>query len=119
MIVSIPAPCGWLNSNQRLHRLAAAKLTAQWREAGRVAASGLPPVVGQVRILAFISKERGGRWDPNNWYPTVKAAIDGIVDTGILVDDDHEHLIGPDMRRGPKGPAKLILKFVPASSDLP
>jgi crossover junction endodeoxyribonuclease RusA len=78
-----------------------------------VAASGLPPVVGQVRILAFISKERGGRWDPNNLWPTVKAAVDGIVDAGLLVDDDHEHLVGPDMRRGPKGPAKLTLEIVP------
>lgn len=118
MILTIPAPCAWLNSNQRLHRMAAAKLTAQWRAAGKQAATDLEPVEGQVRILAYISKPRGGRWDPNNLWPTIKALVDGIVDAGLIPDDDHEHLIGPDMRRGPKAPAAITLHITPAGDSV-
>ena len=48
--------------------------------------------------------------DGNNWADTAKALIDGMVTgprvagrpipqwRGLLPDDDHRHLIGPDMR---------------------
>lgn len=115
MILEVPAPCAWLNSNQRLHRMAAAKLTAEWREAGRKAAEGfeLQPIEGRVHVVAYISKPRGGRWDPNNLWPTIKAVVDGVVDAGLLADDDHEHVIGPDMRVGAKGPAAVTLEIEP------
>lgn len=109
--LEVPAPAGWINSNQRLHRMAVAKLTKAWREAGATAAEGIEPFTGLVHITAHISKPRAGRWDPNNLWPTVKAAVDGMVDAGLLVDDDWEHVIGPDMRRGPKGPACLVVEI--------
>lgn len=112
MIVEVPAPAGWLNSNQRLHRMAAAKLTAEWRRAGREAVTGLPPLTTPVHITAFFWKERGGRYDPNNLWPTVKAAVDGLVEAGLLVDDDHTHVIGPDMRHGGKGAPRIVLEIV-------
>jgi hypothetical protein len=40
------------------------------------------------------------RRDPANWAPTAKAVIDGLVDAKVFTDDDHKHLIGPDMRIG-------------------
>jgi hypothetical protein len=35
------------------------------------------------------------RWRPDvaACYPTVKAAIDGIVDAGVIPDDDDRHLL--------------------------
>lgn len=39
------------------------------------------------------------RRDPGNWYPTAKAIVDGLVDAGILIDDDHTKVVGPDMRQ--------------------
>ena len=42
--------------------------------------------------------------DVGNWSPTAKAIVDGIVDAGILVDDDDEHVEGPDLRPGPPAP---------------
>jgi hypothetical protein len=88
-----------------------AKLTALWREAGRVSAGLVDggPYAGPVHIFAHVYKPRGGRYDPNNLWPTVKAVVDGLVDAGFLVDDDHAHVIGPDMRHGGKGPAALVL----------
>lgn len=35
-----------------------------------------------------------------------KAGVDGLVDAGLLVDDDHRHLIGPDHRIDPEPCAK-------------
>lgn len=67
------------------------------------------PFDGTVHIMAHIWKPRAGRYDPNNLWPTVKAAVDGLVDSGLLADDDHKHVIGPDMRHGGKGPAALVI----------
>jgi hypothetical protein len=32
---------------------------------------------------------------------SAKAAVDGLVDAGVLTDDSDEYLTGPDMRPGP------------------
>lgn len=92
-----------------------AKLTAEWREAGLKAALQHEPVPTPTRIIATIHKTRGGRYDPNNLYPTIKACLDGIVDAGIIPDDDHKHVIGPDMRHGDKTTeAHVVFTFEPA-----
>ncbi|MGH3499341.1 MAG: hypothetical protein ACRDQA_00330, partial [Nocardioidaceae bacterium] len=41
------------------------------------------------------------RRDTANLYPSAKACVDGLVDAGVLDDDDSEHLTGPDPRLGP------------------
>ena len=110
-IIDIPAPCDFINSNQRLHRMAQAKLTKTWRQASATAAHGLKPFTKRVHITAYIHKPRGGRWDPNNLWPTIKAAVDGLVDAGLLIDDDHKHVVGPDMRHGGKGEARIIIEI--------
>lgn len=112
---TIKAPAPWINSNQRLHRMATAKLTALWRAAGLVRAShgDLEPWTEPVHIMAYIDKPRNGRYDPNNLWPTVKAIVDGLVEAGLLADDDHKHVIGPDMRHGGKGPAAVTLVIQP------
>jgi hypothetical protein len=116
---TVPAPAAWINSNQRLHRMQVAKLTALWRDAGLEAAArhGWEPFTGRVHITAHIWKARGGRYDPNNLWPTVKACVDGIVSAGLLVDDDHAHVLGPDMRHGGKGEPALV--FVIRELDTP
>jgi hypothetical protein len=103
----------WLNSNMRLHRMTEAKLTKAWREQAAAAAltafqnNGLLPT--PVHIFARVWKPRGGRYDPGNLYPTAKACVDGLVDAGLLVDDDHTRVIGPDMRHGGIGLPRLLL----------
>lgn len=107
-VLRVDAPCGWINSNQRHHRMAVAALTKQWRQAGHDAAKGTPPICTPVRVVAHIYKTRAGRYDPNNLWPTVKAILDGVVDAGVIPDDDHHHVIGPDMRHGGKHPTPHI-----------
>ena len=121
LILEVPAPCKLLNSNDRMHRMVKAKLTAIWRNAGTKAlldlnrqrkAAGEGPVptfMGRVRIVAHIWKPRGGTWDPNNYHDTTKPIVDGLVSAGLFLDDDHEHVLGPDHRRGGKGEPRIVL----------
>ena len=106
----------WLNANGRAHRQAEVPIIRAWREAGRAASAGLPQRDGRTRIVAYVFKPRRGRYDPGNLYAVAKAAVDGLVDSGILVDDDWKHLDGPDMRHGGIGPARLVLVIEPAET---
>lgn len=95
----VPKATGWLNSNKVVrnhgHRNA---LVQAWKTAGWQVAQDAPKIQ-KARIIAHLVKNPGGgRWDPNNWYPTAKAVVDGFVRAGMLPDDDWKHLIGPDMR---------------------
>jgi len=112
LTIDVPAPCAFINSNQRLHRMAQAKLTKLWRQATATAAHGIPQIDGRVHIIAHIYKPRGGRYDTNNLAPTTKACVDGLVDAGLLLDDSVEYVIGPDLRHGGKGPAEIVLEII-------
>ncbi|MGN6589489.1 MAG: hypothetical protein ACTHKE_04280 [Sphingomicrobium sp.] len=110
LVLDVPAPGPWLTANQRHHWRKKATLTALWREAGRgCVPDDSTPFTGRVRVVATIHKPTDNRWDPGNWYLTAKAALDGIVDTGLLADDSHRHVLGPDMRAGVPGPNRLVL----------
>ena len=121
LLLDIPAPCKFINSNSREHRMATAKLTAIWRNAGTLAVSDenrrrqaagekpLQPFDKRVRIVAKIWKKKAGRWDVGNWYPTAKAILDGLVQSGLLKDDSNTWVIGPDMRVGGTGKDHVII----------
>lgn len=91
----------WLSSNQRLHWAAKAKRTRWIRELAWAEGRALKPHTKPVHIVAHIGYASNAKADPANAYPTVKAAIDGLVSAGALVEDSHEWVIGPDMRRDP------------------
>jgi hypothetical protein len=66
-----------------------------WREAfywlskqGRVPTLDCATVVAQPLV-----RNRRSLPDVGACYPAVKAAVDGIVDAGVLADDDAEHLL--------------------------
>jgi len=98
----IDLPCGpLLTSNQRLHHQAKARITRQLRgEATILAKAAKIPALERVQVWAWVIPPDRRKRDPANWYPSVKAAIDGIRDAGVIPDDDAEHLVGPDMRIG-------------------
>lgn len=101
--VEILAPCDWINSNHRTHRMVEARRVSAWRAAAKAAVEESPVTFGEpVHITATIHKTRAGRWDAGNLYPTAKALVDGIVDAGVIRDDSNEYVIGPDMRAGEK-----------------
>lgn len=127
VIITLPAGLGLLNANQRLHHAPKAKLTAKIRAAAmeavaenddlmRALAAAKPgPLFQRAHILGVLRPSTyGRRRDAANWYPSFKAAVDGIVDAGLLDDDDHEHVVGPDMRLGPKAKGGQLVLVVSA-----
>lgn len=111
--LALPPGLKLLNANQRPHHAVKAKLTAAIRAAAMQACSedptmraalvsaGEQPVMQRAYILGVLHPPSRRRADPANWYPSFKAAVDGLVDAGVLEDDDHTRLVGPDMRIGP------------------
>lgn len=111
--INLPPGLPLLNANQRRHHAVKAKLTAAIRAAAMEAcsedptmraalvAAGTGPVMQRAYILGVLHPPSRRRADPANWYPSFKAAVDGLVDAGVLKDDDHTHVVGPDMRIGP------------------
>lgn len=97
------APCTLINANHRHHWAAKAKLTRAWREvtAAQYRKSAIPPMdTAHVTITIGFGDNR--RRDIGNLQPTAKAIVDGLIDGGLMADDDDAHLTGPDLRRGPK-----------------
>ena len=120
--LALPPGLKLLNANQRIHHRVRSDLTAAIRSAAhtacsenehmRAALAAANPgyVCERAYILGVLHPGSRRRIDPANFYPSFKAAVDGLVDAGVLEDDDHTRVVGPDMRLGPivKG-ARLTL----------
>lgn len=132
VIITLPAGLDLLNSNQRLHHAPKGKRTAAIRAAAheavtedadlmaRLAAAKPGPLFQRVHVLGILHPPKNDRRDPANWYPSFKAAIDGIVDAGLLEDDDHTRVLGPDMRLGCKvkgGRLVLVVRGLKPGED--
>ena len=106
--ITIPAPCEWINANKREHWRTTADKVAEWRTAGCAAATQAKlPTIKRAHIDAVLHFRNSARRDAHNWYPTLKALVDGLVDHGLLADDSTRYLTGPDIRVGdvlPKAP---------------
>lgn len=106
-MVSLNIPREWvLTSNQRLSWRAGANRTSFIRQAaawhGRAFKGKTDvalPFGERMHATAYLRFPTERRRDPANWYPTVKAVVDGIVDAGVLTDDSQKYLVGPDMRQ--------------------
>lgn len=121
--LALPAGLRLLNANQRVHYRVRGEVTAAIRSAAMMACSEDPvmraalvtaptaePLLRHAYILGVLHPPSRRRADPANWYPSFKAAVDGLVDAGVLEDDDHTRVIGPDMRIGPVVPrGQLVL----------
>ncbi|MFI1734014.1 hypothetical protein ACH40E_33340 [Streptomyces acidicola] len=112
-VIELPAGLDLINSNQRIHEKARARLTKKIRAAAMEAVSDCPalmdalaaakpdPLFQRAHILGVLCPATNGRRrDPANWYGSFKAAVDGLVDAGLFDDDDHTRVVGPDMRLG-------------------
>lgn len=101
-VLPIPAPCEWIRSNDRRHFHAAAALTRTWRaRAAWLAKQARIPHIDQpVKITAVIHRADRRKADAPNSWPSVKAAIDGLVDAGVLTDDSDEYVAETSFRPG-------------------
>lgn len=68
------------------------RMTAEWRKAfGQLALTQKRIRLEVVEVEALIVM-KGRLADAGNHLPAVKAALDGIVDAGIIPDDSPEHV---------------------------
>lgn len=90
------------SANDRLHYRAERELKKRWRELAQVTARSVvgPSFTPLDRAHVVVTQVPGSRrrTDPGNVAPAAKAAVDGLVLAGVLVDDDAAHLVGPDFR---------------------
>lgn len=90
----------WLTANGRYHWAEKARRTRWLRHLAKIETRAVRLGYSRALVTAFVSYPKGtGRVDPNNAAPTTKALIDGCIDAGLLPDDDHRHVLGPDHRR--------------------
>lgn len=85
----------WLaNKDRTMHWSKKAELVAEWRQAFNILArEARVPHLEMAEVIIVHYRSRG-RWpDVGACSPTAKAAIDGIVDAGVLADDDPSHLV--------------------------
>jgi hypothetical protein len=131
-VITLPAGLKLLNANQRLHHKRRAEYTADIRAAAHEAATECPALMDalaaakpdvlfqRAHVLGVLHPKTNGRCDPANWYPSFKAAVDGLVDAGLLEDDDHTRVVGPDMRLGrvvKRGQLVLVVRGLEPGED--
>lgn len=79
----------WLLQNHRVHYQQAAKKRGSLRvKTGWLAKAQLLPAQGPVAVYARVRMPKGTLPDADAAAPMVKAAIDGLVDAGIIPDDN-------------------------------
>ena len=95
------AASDWISSNDRHHRMDDAGRTKRLRQIAGLIARKLRPVGKLSEVVAYVSYPTNRKADPPNAGPTLKAILDGIVDAGILDDDDSAHIRRTSFERGP------------------
>lgn len=98
-----------LNAERARHWMEHRRITTEWREAWHILAMAvpLPKKLERVRIIAtpIRANRSGGRQDVGACFPAVKAAIDGLIDYGMCVNDGPDHVVELVFRT--QRPAKL------------
>jgi crossover junction endodeoxyribonuclease RusA len=97
--ISIPVVAKVCTLNHRMHWRAQAPHKKAWRTAAAQMAATLGTPT-QRRLhgrwylwISYPVTSPSIRRDPDNWVLTSKWIIDGLVDAGVLEDDDSDHLV--------------------------
>jgi crossover junction endodeoxyribonuclease RusA len=94
--IIVPLPGKPLTMNERDHHMVHARRVATWRDAAywwakqhRLRTRSKGPV--EVWFEFGVS-DPNRRRDPHNWYPTIKAVLDGFTTAAVWPDDDSNHV---------------------------
>lgn len=99
--VVFPDPDDRMNENDSRGRTQAASIqhterVRAWRDAGFLCGRNgrRPRITGKATVTVMFGTDRPNqRRDPMNFYPTVKALIDGLTTAGFWPDDDARHVL--------------------------
>jgi hypothetical protein len=87
----------WSSNDERnkMHRMERVRRVREWRSAAAEAAreAGLGRLEGKVIVQIHVPFPIRRTRDPHNMCSTaLKSSVDGLVDAGVIPDDDPEHL---------------------------
>jgi crossover junction endodeoxyribonuclease RusA len=115
--IELPSGLPLLNANDRLHYRERSKRTEKLRSEAYKAAKAQPFMpFTKVRLRCIFRAPDKRRRDVANLYPSFKACIDGLVDAGVLPDDNDRYVTEVCLVRGEDAPkkAQLILQVIEA-----
>jgi len=123
--IDIPS-ASWLTSNDRPHwavkakRVAAIRKLAGFATLARIRSGNLTPMQhADLTVHVYYPANRGQ--DAQNAADAAKGAIDGVVDGGLLPNDDNAHLISTKYTlggyTGKPGWYRLRLEFTPTTNE--
>lgn len=120
--IEMPPGIKVMNANDRGHWAPRHRLTRTWRQTALVLArkAKLPRLEQACIIVEYYPPTRRTR-DEANLAPTAKAIVDGLVEAGLLPDDNTAYLTGPypkiSSELRPKGQMLVHIYRLPASDD--
>jgi crossover junction endodeoxyribonuclease RusA len=102
-----------MNAERRMNVWRRAQLTREWRAAYKMLAIAQKvPKLEWARVVVQPYQKNGRLQDVGACFPTAKAAIDGVVDAGVLADDSAQYLVGLEFLAPLRGSGKLVLTFI-------
>jgi hypothetical protein len=97
--LDIPPHVKLLTANEALTVREEIRRKGELRDLGYyLALSRRIPKLQFAHVVYYVLATDDRTRDPANWQPSVKKLVDGMVKAGVLPDDDHKHLLGPDPR---------------------
>jgi len=116
--IELPPGLPLLNLNDRIsYSVRKVKTAAIRYEAYRIAYPLLSEPFGKVRVRVIFRAPDSDRRDfvAGNWAPSIKAALDGIVDAGIIPDDNDDIITEMTLVRGENTPGgQLVIEITEA-----
>lgn len=113
-----------MNDERKLHWRALSGIHADWRKAGAQACLlERPPKMEQAFITTWTQYPKGTLPDADAHAPTLKCLLDGIVDAGVLPNDNREYvkaILFLASVKGPKGSRPTVyVNLDPTSCVIP
>jgi hypothetical protein len=98
------------NAERRMSIHDARKLTKRWRTDFCLLAKYMKiPLLKSAKICVIPYQRLGRLQDVAACYPAAKAAIDGLVDAGVLLDDSSQFLTSVEFSAPERGDDKLVM----------
>jgi crossover junction endodeoxyribonuclease RusA len=115
LVIELPPDLPLLNANDRIHYRERSKRVEKLRsEAYKAAKFSGVMTFSRVKVRCIFRAPDNRRRDSANIYPSFKACLDGIVDAGVLKDDNDKYVTEFTIMRGENlsKRSQLILEII-------